>query len=302
MSEQVIQNPPVAETTPRQRTLEVPNGPEGIYLASLYTDLNHIYATHFPEIYRDPGIRAIKIGPPQIHRQYTSEGIKEIPLAASGRADPRDKTIVLEYGVKDSSKLGPDDLVLGLSPFPTDIKRKLLDILIMNHEINHPIFDQLTNFDSKVYFEGGEANAVQKYTTSVDGALSEGFASLMEFLALDVIRGNPKLLNFSLEDVTTLTNEKRKRMFGFTDYNDGEGFALGQYPQGLVKIMHKIYRDAAGPPKNRDMHQGVKAIADFASRVDRNKAMNIPRTDPRFISILKTGNMQQLGPLVFKAA
>ncbi len=282
------------------RDLEVPKGKEGAYLKSLYENINQIYATHFPEVYKDPKLAGIKIGPPNLHKRITENGTEEIPLAGNGLYDPMDKKLELSYGVKDSSTLAPEDLILGIAPYPKEVKRKLFDIEVISHEMSHAIFDQITSFDSKVYFD---SNVVSPETGNnlIDPALNEGFASLMELLMVDLVKRNPGLLDLSPADVETLEKESRKRMFDLAERDFG-GTDISHYQEGLFKIMHNIYKESAGPPKSRNMNHGLKAVSEFIGKIDRNKSVRISRDNADYQAAIKTGNPQQLGRLIFKAA
>jgi hypothetical protein len=170
-------------------------------------------------------------------------------------------------------------------------RKKVHDLVVAIHEYAHGIYDQLISHPST-------APSIE-YSTSVDKALNEGFAVLIELLAIDSMIEEKTTLDLDERDIKDLLRWKKQRLNSFLNKKRMVKKVLEtpdqlvnkamSYVEGTLGILHPIYKKA-----------GIEGIKKFLEQIDPDKSCNLSRNSEEYRQALRTKNIDLLTTLVGK--
>lgn len=180
----------------------------------------------------------------------------------------------------------------GVFSDPSEVKEKHMyrrrahDLVLMIHEYAHGIFRSFVHADTSK--ESEQTDEVKNYKHTLDAALNEGFAILMETKLINFLITNQEPLGLDDRDVTDFRwfksqrfkslletqryqNQKRKE-----EKNGALVLDATAYSEGFIRIMSKLYRIG-----------GVEQIRSFLESIDMNKSLKIKRDSTVFNEIIQ---------------
>lgn len=246
------------------------------YLATLYHRVKNIYAGAFPQIYNEPDIESLIITEPNERTPGAwRSSLGEIVRDANGSYSHIRKSIEITSGTV-IRKGGVEEFKEETNRFPQKptVKRKVGDSITMAHELTHAIYEKFTG--------SGVLTTLGNFG-SVNYAIDEGFAVMMELLFIDVLKANPGLMDLSVQDIADLESEKRNRLFSLKKGKNA-------YTEGTFRILHKVYSEAAGKGGKRDMNAGLAAIRQFVTALNPDRILHISRMNKEYRDFLKKGD------------
>ncbi|MCH7730816.1 hypothetical protein IID21_04890 [Patescibacteria group bacterium] len=274
---ELIETPLIKQAWQHARSVEA-----GKYIVALYKVTDKILKTHFPEIYIDSHLDRLRLEDPmsKLHKEEeVSEGADK---AGGGEGEGlvviESGTIMKARGLAAFEEETVSAFTAGVNgkeePVEIKAKRKVIDTLTMAHELAHAMFDSTVH---------GRHVEVDFVDLSVKRALTEGFAVLTELLFIDLLRENPALLNLDDSDINALKQLKWGRLHSLRKKQN-------EYSEGTFRILHKVFKKAAGPPQERDVHQGLRAVREFIEAIDGDKILQVERSDAEYRKLLQEGD------------
>lgn len=252
----------------------------GKYLAGLYRKVGYIYWHFFPQIYFSSEGVKLKMEIKKPYRTEKEKPLKEQPVEEGVGGGYIERELTIETGTEP--KVGSEGVLNERTLFykDRDIKaqRSVVDSIIMSHELAHYVYERLVFKRAEEYQEG--------YYETVDHAVNEGFAVLVELLFIDVLRSNPGLLNLNKEDLRNIEQYKWARLYRLKR-------ELDAYAEGTYRILHKVYERGAGSIKNREIAKGLIAVRQFLESVNPEKTRGTLRTDPEYKRLLKESDPEK---------
>lgn len=288
---EVKQGAPVEDKAPTQNSVKESEDQEGVgieveganeeerkYYQALFKTMNKIYKEKFPEIYQ--GRLGYKI---RYNYEEPYNGKAVITSAVS--YNPFKKIINCDNGtsIVSANNASKDRVESGMG---FRVQRIIADTVSLAHEYTHAIYEKLS------------PSGLQQYPdvsfTTADQTFNEGFATMMTYLFIDALKRDPQLLGLDAEGIGDLNHYSSAALYG-----NGEDAGLRrfdqEYVQGTLKVFHKIFAEAAGSPKTRDVSKGLTAMRTFVEGLDRTKTLQTDMQDPKFQTLVKardTGSLR----------
>lgn len=250
-----------------------------------YQRVRDVYKSSFPEVYVDPEV-SVKFSyiPPDID-EASREVLYESPELAY--YDPEENSIIVESSKEASDGEDFSEQIVTAGEGKVRAKRRIVDAVILSHEMSHPIYDKITR--SRL------DTVPEEYDTTVDQALNEGFSTFMQTLFTDTLINNPGMLNLDTDDLAALQKMKMGTLYFI---GRSKAHSESAYRDGTFRIMHKLFVSAAGPPGKRDVSSGLRAIKDYLERVDRDKAVTIKRDNAVYKGAVEKGDPELLMSII----
>lgn len=257
------------------------------YLQNIYMRVISFYARYFPEIYLRSDSELVTMYDPKNKEseQQTAESHGSFDI------NSREITITSETSLPDleAEELAKTMTVVRGIP----VTREVADAFILMHELTHRIY--------RIRKPSAVAENFRYVGTmpTIDRALDEGLAVLVETLFVDMVSSGigKEFFSFDEKEQGMLKALKTERFAALK--KEGKGWWYGRaYFEGTVKIIHKIFKQAAGNPNSRDISKGLLAVRNFIERAEPGKLAILTRDDPRYCEIIRRGDINGLAVLL----
>ncbi len=177
----------------------------------------------------------------------------------------------LNTGQPPSNSRALDDLeTQGLLKNGYLFRRRIADLIAMLHEYAHGIYEETVGYRPIPLSPG--------YYNTVDAAFNEGFAVLIETLAVRKMEQDADKLKLDQRDVADLQEFRRQRMQCLRG-NSRESMGMA-YTEGAVRFLYEIHKK-----------DGIEGVRNFLLSIDRNKTLSTSRTSPEYAALLRNPGM-----------
>lgn len=155
-------------------------------------------------------------------------------------------------------------------------RRRINDLILMIHEYAHGIFYEFTKKQKADGKENTTNEQKTHYYFTLDAALNEGFAVLMETLIINRLIEHAEEFDLDQRDLSDLKHWKGERFLSLLkkqriEKEKGELTKATAYSQGFIRLMTKIYRSG-----------GIDSIKEFLERIDSETTLSITRDSELF--------------------
>jgi hypothetical protein len=158
------------------------------------------------------------------------------------------------------------------------VKRGIADMVTMLHELGHGIYEGLVRSRRPA-----DLPAVENYHQTADHAATEGLAVLLELIGIDIMKEVPQLFGLKRSDRDALEACKQARLYRLKKDKNG-------YTEGTYRILHRVYAEAAGKGKGREVHRGLRAVREFLEKINPAQTLQVLRGDKTYRRLLREGS------------
>lgn len=203
---------------------------KGRYLVHVFQVTKLVWQTYFPEFADEPVVKYLEMYDP--HHQYREKdnpdcgsnggwthSLRRIYLES---ADDLDQGPILQM-YEQKTRSSSDTLMV----------RKIHDVKTMSHEWAHAVFDHITNDLPGV--------RVTEADDSLQATFTEGFAVMMEYLTLRVMKENPEQFGLREDDLGDIQRQRERR----ANRLDGRvGNLASYYGEGFRGVFWPLFQRA----------------------------------------------------------